>query len=170
MAFKRGAAGGDDIIDDDHVVTGLEVAFDLFARAVAFGFLADGEDLQRLVRVLGGGGHADGEGDRIRAESHAADGIDLEVLGVDFRAHGVPAEVADEIGAEGIERGDAAIDVEVALFAGGEGEVAGADGFFEQEFLEGGGGLKHGGRIGNAETREQARISFWCWPAETGEA
>jgi hypothetical protein len=141
--LERGAAGGDDVIDDDDVVAGLEVALDLLARAVAFRLLADGENLERLVRVLGGGSHADGEGNRVRAERHAADGIDLEVLGVDLRAHRVPAEIADEVGAEGIERGDAAVDVEVALFAGGEGEIAGADGFFEQEFFQGGGGRKH---------------------------
>ncbi len=146
--FEGGAAGGDDIIDDDDGLAGLEIAFDLFAGAVAFGFLADGEDLEGFFRVLGGGGHADCEGNGIRAEGHAADSVDFEVLGVDFGAHGVPAEVADEVGAEGIERGDAAIDVEVALFAGGEGEIAGADGFFQQEFLEGGGGVEHGRRMG----------------------
>ena len=55
---------------------------------------------------------------------------------MDFRAHGVPAEIADEPGAEWIERGDAAIDVEVALFSGSEGEGPGADGFLEEESFE----------------------------------
>ena len=55
----------------------------------------------------------------------------------------MPADVADEVCAKGIERGDATIDVEVALFAGGEREVAGADGFFQQEGFECGGGFEH---------------------------
>ena len=59
--FKSGAACGDDVIDDDYVVAGLEVAFDLFARAVALGLLADRKDLQRLVGIFAGGGHANGQ-------------------------------------------------------------------------------------------------------------
>lgn len=55
----------------------------------------------------------------------------------------MPAEVADETGAKRIERGHATIDVKIALFAGGEGEISGADGFLEQERLERGGGLMH---------------------------
>ncbi len=143
--LERGPAGGDDVIDDDHIVARFEVALDLFARAMALRLFADGENLQRLGRVFGGGGHADGEGNRVGTERHAADGVDLEVLGMDFRAHGMPAEIADEIGTERIERGDAAIDVEIALFAGGEGEGSGPDGFFEQEFFQGGGGGEHAG-------------------------
>src|SRR5690606_40683264 len=68
----------------------------LFPRAVALRLFAHGENLQRFVRVLRGGGHADGQGDRVRAQGHAADGVDLEVLGVDLRAHGVPAERSEE--------------------------------------------------------------------------
>ena len=120
--FEGGAAGGDDVIDDDHVVAGLEVSLDLFAGTVALGFLADGEHLQRFGRVLGGGSHADCERNRIRAERHAADGIDLEVLRVDLGADCVPGEIADEIGTEGVERGDPAIDVKIALFSGRERE------------------------------------------------
>ena len=78
--FEGGSAGGDHVIDDDHAIAGFEIAFDLFACAVTFGFLADGENLERLVRVLGSGGHADGERDRVCAEGHAADSIDFEGL------------------------------------------------------------------------------------------
>ena len=74
--FQGRSAGGDDVIDDDYVLAGGEVALDLFARAVAFGFLADSENLECLVRMLAGGGHADGERDRVRSEGHAADGLD----------------------------------------------------------------------------------------------
>lgn len=55
----------------------------------------------------------------------------------------MPSEVADEISAEGIESGDAAVNVEVAVLSGGECERAGADGFFEEEVFEGRGSLKH---------------------------
>lgn len=55
---------------------------------------------------------------------------------MDFGAHGVPAEIADEPCAKWIERGDAAIDVKVALFSRGEGECPGADGFLEEESFE----------------------------------
>ncbi len=82
--FEGGSAGGDDVVDDDDGVAGFEVAFDLFAGAVAFGFLADGEDLECFVGVFRGGCHADGEGDGVGAEGHAADGVDFEVFGVDF--------------------------------------------------------------------------------------
>ena len=142
--FEGGAAGGDDVIDDDDVLAGGEVSLDLFAGAVAFGFFADGEDLEGFLGVAAGGGHADGEGDGICAEGHAADGVDGEIFRMDLRADGVPAELADHGGAEGVEGGDAAVDVEVGLFAGGEGEGAGADGFFEQEGFEVGGDLEHG--------------------------
>lgn len=160
--LEGGSAGGDDVVDDDDGVSGLEVSFDLFAGAVAFGFLADGEDLEGFVGVFGGGGHADGEGDGVGAEGHAADGVDVEVFGVDFRADGVPSEVSDERGAEGVHGGDAAVDVEVALFAGCEGEGAGADGFFEEERFEFGGGFEHGGMIGKERAGGKVNLCFWC--------
>ena len=56
----------------------------------------------------------------------------------------MPAEIADECGAERIHGGDSAIDVEIGLFSGGEGKTAGADRFFKQECLEVGCGLVHG--------------------------
>ena len=70
-----------------------------------------------------------------------------EVLGVPLGAS------ADEIRAKGIKRGYAAIDVEIALFAGGKREVAGADGFFQQEGFECGGGFKHGQMMKNQVAR-----------------
>ena len=59
--FEGGSARGDDIIDDDYGVAGFEISFDLFACAVAFGLLADGENLKGLLRVFHGGKHANGE-------------------------------------------------------------------------------------------------------------
>jgi hypothetical protein len=142
--LQRGAARGDDIIDDDDGVAGFEIPLDLFARAMALGFLADGEYLERFLRVAGGGSHADRQRNRISTESHAADGIDLEVLGMNLGTDRMPTEVADEIGPEGVERGHATVDVKVALFARCEGEGAGADGFLEQKAFEGSRGMKHG--------------------------
>ena len=143
--FESGAAGGDDVIHDDHVVAGLEIALDLFACAMALRLLADGKNLKGFGGIFRRRGHPDGEGNRVGPESHAADGVDLELLGMDLRADGMPAEIADEQGSERIERGHPAVDVEIALLAGSEGEAAGADRFLKQKFFQSGGGLEHGG-------------------------
>ena len=82
--FERGSASGDDIVDHDDGIASFEVAFDLFARAVAFRFFTDSEDLECFVGVLSGGCHADCERNGVGSESHAADGVDLEVFGMDF--------------------------------------------------------------------------------------
>ncbi len=60
----------------------------------------------------------------------------------------MPAEITDHGCSEGIEGGNAAIDVEIGGFAGGEGEVAGADGFFKKQGFEFRGGFEHGGGLG----------------------
>lgn len=143
--FESGAAGGDDVVDDDDVLTGGEVSFDLFSCAVAFWFLADGEDLDCFVGVLVCGRDADGEGDGVGPECHAANGLDGEFFGMDFRADRVPADIADHGCAERVHGGDAAVDVEIGLLSRGEDEASGADGFFEQEGFEVGCGLEHGG-------------------------
>ena len=141
--FESGTSGGDDIIDNDDRIGSLEVAFDLAAVTVAFGFLAYGKDLQCFRRMKTGGGHANGEGNRIRPEGHTANGMNCEVRRMDLGADGMPAKVTDKIGTEGIECGDPAIDVKIALFARGEGEISGTDGFFEKQGFQGGGGLVH---------------------------
>ena len=115
---------------------------------MAFGLLANGEDLQRLVRIRDRAGHPDREGNRVGPEGHAADRVDLEAFFLNPLAHRGPAELADQVRAEGIERGDAAIDVEVAFLAGGEGEGSGADGLFEEDRFQRGGGVGHGGMQG----------------------
>ncbi len=136
--FEGGVACGDDVIDDDDRSVGGEVAFDAPASAVAFGFFADGVGLDGSVWIHHGRGHGEGEGEGIGTEGEAADGG-----GSDAKAGGLAKgeavkESTDEEGAVGIEGGDAAIDVEVALFAGGEGERAGFDGFGKEEGAEGG--------------------------------
>ena len=141
-------ASGDDVIDHDDVVAGFEIAFDLSAGAVAFGLFADGKNLECFRRIFYRGGHSDGKGNRVGTQRHAADGIYLELLGMNLRTHRMPTEVADEQGSEGIECGHAAVDVEIALFAGGEGETAGADRFLEQQFFQCGSDLEHGGSMG----------------------
>lgn len=142
--FQGRPPGSNDIIDDDDVLAGGEISFDLLTYAVAFWLLTDGEDLDGFVWMVAGGGHADGEGDRVGAEGHTADGLDGEVFRVDFGSDGVPAEVANHCCAKGIQGGDAAVDVEIGLFPGGESELAGADGFLEKQGFEVGCGLKHG--------------------------
>ena len=141
--FEGGSASGDHVINDNDRIARFEITFDLFAGAVAFGLLADGEDLEGFGRIFHRRGHTNGKGNGIGTEGHSTDGIDLEVLGMDLGTDGVPAEVADEERAEGIEGGNSAVDVEIALFAGGEGEDTGADGFLEQKFFQGCGGLEH---------------------------
>lgn len=142
---------------------------------MAFGFFAHGKHLQGFSGVLGGGGHANGERDGVGPERHATDGMDGEVFGVDFGAHGMPTDIADEVGAKWIESGHSAIDVEIALFAGGEGKGAGADGFFEQEFFEGGGGWEHGvsmqkrggaGKSGSVRVMRKSSAMMRCSTAE----
>ena len=84
---------------------------------------------------------------------------------MDFGPDGVPAEFADEIRAEGIECGDAAIDVEIALFSGGEGEISGADGFFEEQGFQRGGGGMHGFML-EISGGGGKRGVFWYWPVQ----
>lgn len=115
--FQSRSSGSDDIIDDDHILAGGEIAFDLFSGAVTFGFFANRENLECFIGMLAGGGHADGKGNRIGSKGHAADGLDGEFFRMDFGADCVPAEVADHGCAERIEGCDAAIDVEIRLFS-----------------------------------------------------
>jgi hypothetical protein len=77
----------------------------------------------------------------------------------------VPAEVADEKCSEGIECGDAAVDVEITLFAGGQGEGAGADGFLEENLFQGGSSLEHGRIMGQKQKNwkaEKLKRRFAC--------
>ena len=136
--FEGGVAGGDDVIDDDDGSAGGEVAFDAPAAAVAFGFFADSVGLDGSVWIHHGRGHGEGEREGIGTEGEAADGggSDAEAGGL-AKVEAVK-EATDEEGTVGVEGGDAAIDVEVALFAGGEGERAGFDGFRKEEGAEGG--------------------------------
>ncbi len=73
----------------------------------------------------------------------------------------MPSEVADEGGAEGVHGGDAAVDVEIALLAGCEGEGAGADGFLKKEGFEFGCGIEHGWMIGNGRAGGKLNLHFW---------
>ena len=152
--LQRGSAGGDDVVYNNNGVARFEIPLDLFAGTVPFGFLANGENLERLAGIFNGGGHADSKRNGIGPESHAADGIDFQVFRVDFRTDRVPTEIADEKRAERIQGRDTAVDVKVALFPGSEGEVAGADGFQEQKFFEIGCGLEHGGMM-------RVRTNWW---------
>lgn len=133
-SFDGGTAGGGGVFNEDDGVAGLEVAFDALAGAVFFGFLADGEHLEG--RPLAGGFHGDGEGDGVGAHGHASDGDGFLGELRDFFGNGGVADFADEDGSAAIHGADAAVDVKIALFAGGEGEITGADGFFLKDGFE----------------------------------
>jgi hypothetical protein len=134
--LEGGIPCGDDVIDDDHGSGSAEIALNAAAAAVAFGFLADGKGLDGRFRGSHGGGHGEREGERIRAEGEAANrgGSDAETGGL-FQEEGVE-QAADQKGTAGVKGGDAAVNVEVALFAGGQGKGAGFDGFGEQQRAE----------------------------------
>ena len=59
--FQCGSTCCDHVINNDDVLTGGEVSFDLFSRAMAFGLFTDGVNLESFVGMLAGGGHADRE-------------------------------------------------------------------------------------------------------------
>ena len=62
-AFPDGSPGGDDVLHDDHVLTGLgDVAHEHAALAVILGFLAIEEEgnVQPVPTQGDGGGHGDG--------------------------------------------------------------------------------------------------------------
>ena len=77
-----GSARSNDIIDDDDRVAFLEVAFDLLTTTMAFGFFANGENLQWVGLMVHRTGHADSEGNRISAHGHAANGSRMQVVGL----------------------------------------------------------------------------------------
>ena len=82
----------------------------------------------------------------------------------------MPTKVADHGCAERIEGGDTAIDVEIRLFSGGQGEGSGADGFLEKESFEVGGGLEHGGRVSVSQESFNRESDFLreIWPKKFG--
>jgi len=145
--LNGGAAGGDDVVNDDDRIAGREISFDPFLSAVFFHGFADGKNLEwssSRSRIFTLRGNADAKRDWIGAEGEAADGVDLFVQLRGGCFHQRPADLADKAGAARIERSDAGVDVKVALRAGGECEFAVADGFF----LEQGAQLVFGGSFG----------------------
>ena len=76
--LQSAAAGGDDVIDNHHFVTGLNRTFDIALSPVAFCFFANHEALQWAI--LGGGGDEDAADDRIGSNRHAAEAAEFNVL------------------------------------------------------------------------------------------
>lgn len=159
----RGSAGGADVVKDDDRGAGLEEAFDAAACAVGlFGF-ADEESVEELgcfgigigieaevggdfegFGVVGGGPGAGGGGvgdEGVCAHGEAAHGDG----GGDVLADEFVEEEAGEAAALGVQCGDAAVDVVVGPLAGGEGEVAKAEGVGSKEMEEAGAEVRGGG-------------------------
>src|SRR5271170_6872675 len=116
--------GGADVVDDDDGRAFFEEAFDAAAGAVGlFGF-ADEEavDERRRGHLLSVPGACRGDvGDEgVGAHGESTDGRGLELVVVDEVEDGE----AGEASALGVEGGGAAVDVVVAVSAGGEGEFA----------------------------------------------
>ena len=72
----------------------------------------------------------------IRPHGHAADGAGLGEAGQNLLLHELPAQLADEVGALGIERGDAAIAVQIALLARGKNKMTRLDGLGEENLQQ----------------------------------
>ena len=132
-----GGSGGADIVDDEDGCVFLEEAFDAAAGAVSlFGF-ADKKAMDQvravmLLRVPGaGGGHVGDDG--IGAEGESADGCRFELL----LTQQIEDGEAGEASAFSVKRGGAAVNVVVALAAGGEREVAELEGDSRKQVEQG---------------------------------
>ena len=71
--------------------------------------------------------HPHGQRDRVRSHCHAADGIDLKLLGLNLLAHQLPTDFSDPGCSVVVEGCDPAVDVEIARLAGREGELPGSN-------------------------------------------
>lgn len=134
--FEGGVASGDDIIDDDDGLIGGEIALDAATTTVAFGLFANGESLNDGGIRRQAGSHGSGEGEWVGPERETADGCGAGVALFDLSEQQLVEQATDQDGAPGIEGGDAAIDVEIARFAGCESKLAGFDGLGEQDLAE----------------------------------
>lgn len=134
--LQGGSTRGDHIIHNDDGVATLEIAFDAAATAVILSFLADGEDLEEVIRFFQSARHADGQGDGISAHGHAADARDLREFREQFLFDEVPTDGTDEGRADRVKSRDTAIDIEVRRFARSEREGACADRLFKENGFE----------------------------------
>jgi hypothetical protein len=137
-----GGSGGADVVDDENRGVLFAEPFDAAAGAVGLFCLADEEAVDqgraglRLSAPCAGDGDCGDDG--ISAQGESADGRGVEVV----LAEQVEDGEAREASALGVEGGGAAVDVVVALGAGGEGEVAETERGAGEQVEEGGAGVQ----------------------------
>jgi hypothetical protein len=154
--FARGLNGRDggrsrgaDVVDDEHGCVFLQKAFNAAAGAVRFFCLADEEAVNGsravVLQRMPGAGDGYSRYDGVGSKGQAADRCRFQLVLMQQVKNGK----AGEASAFGVQRGGAAIDVVVALCAGGESEVAEA---------EGGAGKQVKERVAVAGTHNQIRL------------
>ena len=122
------AAGGNDVVNDDDVLSGLYGAFDESLGAVPFGLFSDHKAEE--LSLLCGGGHEDSADDRIRPDAHATEPGEFNIF-EEFEES--PGDLEESFGAEG----DLfAIEVVGGFFSGCECEVAKLEGSLADEIHE----------------------------------
>ena len=108
------SSGGNHIVDDDHLIAGLHIAFDLAHGAVALRFLSDHHRLDGFITH--GGSVRRGGSNRVSAHGEPPDGLRPQA---EFPDH-VKDEVADEILPQGGIGGLFEVEIETAHIARGE--------------------------------------------------
>ena len=119
-----GAAGGANIVDDDDASALFAEALDALSGAVLLFRFANKETLERAV-----GRNRSGDYDRIGAHGKSTDGLREPALGAHFFHENLSGKTRTEC----IERRSSAVNVVVAAAAGGEFELAQAEGFFREQ-------------------------------------
>lgn len=122
------ATGGDDIVDNDNAITGLDGAFDEPLGTVPFGFLANHEAEE--WPLLCGGGDEYATDNWVRPDAHATKPGEFYVF-EEFEES--PGDLEKSFGAEG----DLfAIEVIGGFFSRGECEIAKLEGSLADEIHE----------------------------------
>ncbi len=135
-SLQGGPPCGNYVINNNNRIASRKVSFDSASRAVLFSFLPDGENLKKIIWLLAGGFHPDCKRDRICSQGHAANGRRGQSGFGQLFADKFPTLFADKASTPGVEAGDPAIDIEIAFFSRGEGELACADRFIEEKLLK----------------------------------
>ena len=170
------ATGGTDVVDDDDGGSFFEETFDLAGGSMGLFSFADQEAVDEgwggamvfagvefeefgVVGELPGGGGGDVGDEGVCAHGEAADGLG----GGEVLSNQLQENDSGEAAAFSVEGGGAAIDVVVGLLAGGEGEVAEAEGVGGDEGEEGFAGGDHDHK-GTARV-ENTWWNVWiAWP------
>lgn len=120
--LQRAAAGGHDVVDDDHFHAGDNRAFDVLVRAVTFRFFADEEPTHLAPASRRCDEHS--ADDRVGSDRHAADRVELHI------GQQVEQPFADQPQSLRVQRDLLAVEVVARFFAAGEREVAELEGAF----------------------------------------